>query len=133
MNKKGLHTFPAVGLSSLLVIFAVLCLAVFALLTVSTARADANLSRKNREAALQYYQAELEADRCIARLRGGEVLPGVNREGDIYTFSCPVSDTKMLEVQVLIQGESCRILRWQSVSTTHWKTDEKLPVWSGQG
>ena len=35
---------PAVGGSSLLVIFAVLCLTVFALLTLSTAAADSRLS-----------------------------------------------------------------------------------------
>ena len=125
MNRKERVSFPGVGLSSLLVIFAVLALVVFSLLAVSTAQADERLSRQHKDTILGYYQAELEADMLIARLRTGE--------NGVYSFRCPVSGTQVLEVQVRITGENYEILRWQTVSATAWQTDEKLPVWDGQG
>ena len=133
MNRKERVSFPGVGLSSLLVIFAVLALVVFSLLAVSTAQADDRLSRLHKDTILGYYQAELEADILIARLRAGEISPGVTGENGVYSFRCPVSGTQMLEVQVRITGENYEILRWQTVSATAWQTDEKLPVWDGQG
>ena len=126
MSKKGAFSFPAVGMISLLVIFAVLCLAVLAELALSTAQADARLSRQTREAVLGYYRAELEANRTLAQLRqAGE-------RGD-FTFRCPISDTQALEVEARLEGDGYQILRWQTVSTLDWQTDEKLPVWDGQG
>ena len=50
MDKKHRFSFPAVGGSSLLVIFAVLCLTVFALLGLSTVQAGQRLSNASAEA-----------------------------------------------------------------------------------
>ncbi len=133
MNKKTSFSFPGVGLSSLLVIFAVLCLAVFSLLAISTAKADDRLSVQSRDSILAYYRAELEADTLIAQLRNGEIPQEIISNDGVYAFRCPISDTQALEVEVRLDGESYQILRWQSVSVTDWQTDDKLPVWNGQG
>ena len=133
MSKKETFSFPGVGISSLLVIFAVLCLVVFSLLAVSTAKADERLSRQNRDTVLGYYQAEAEADTLIARLRNGEIPQEVTNNNGLYTFRCPISDTQALEVELRLEGENYEILRWQTVSVTEWQTDDKLPVWDGQG
>ena len=56
MDRK--RTFPPiVGISSLLVIFSALCLTVFTLLTISTARAERRLSDVSAEAVSAYYNA----------------------------------------------------------------------------
>ena len=133
MSKKETFSFPGVGISSLLVIFAVLCLVVFSLLAVSTAKADERLSRQNQDTVLGYYQAELEADTLIARLRNGEIPQEVTNNNGIYAFRCPISDTQALEVELRLEGENYEILRWQTVSVTEWQTDDQLPVWDGQG
>ena len=133
MSKKETFSFPGVGISSLLVIFAVLCLVVFSLLAVSTAKADERLSRQNRDTVLGYYQAEAEADTLIARLRNGEIPQEVTNNNGLYTFRRPISDTQALEVELRLEGENYEILRWQTVSVTEWQTDDKLPVWDGQG
>lgn len=133
MNKKTSFSFPGVGLSSLLVIFAVLCLAVFSLLAISTAKADERLSVQSRDSILAYYRAELEADTLIAQLRNGEIPQEIISNDGVFAFRCPISDTQALEVEVRLNGESYQILRWQSVSVTDWQTDDKLPVWNGQG
>ena len=46
---------PAVGGSSLLVIFSVLCLTVFALLSISTVQADRRLALASAETVKAYY------------------------------------------------------------------------------
>lgn len=133
MNKKIPFSFPGVGVSSLLVIFAVLCLAVFSLLAISTAKADDRLSVQSRDSILAYYRAEMEADTLVARLRNGEIPQEIILDDGVYTFRCPISDTRALEVEVRLNGEAYQILRWQCVSVTDWKIDDKLPVWNGQG
>ena len=50
MEDKKRFSPPVVGGSSLLVIFAVLCLTVFALLSLSTVRADVRLSEASAQA-----------------------------------------------------------------------------------
>lgn len=132
MNERRSLRIPPVGGSSLLVIFAVLCLTVFALLTLSTAQAGARLSRQSAEAVSGYYAADFRAEETLARLRAGEMPEGVAEENGVYSFTCPVSDTQSLEVSVRLEQNSYTILRWQTVSTTDWQPDESLNVWDGQ-
>ena len=82
MEDKKRFSPPVVGGSSLLVIFAVLCLTVFALLSLSTVRADVRLSEASAQAVSGYYQADCQAEAILARLRSGELPPGVTAEGD---------------------------------------------------
>ena len=107
---------PMVGGSSLLVIFAVLCLTVFTLLALGTVQADSRLSDASIRAVSDYYDAELEAETTLAALRSGEIPKGVTAEGDTYSYSCPISSGQELMVQVRIEGEDWIILRWQAVS-----------------
>lgn len=125
--------FSAVGISSLLVIFAVLCLVVFALLSVSTVQAQKRLAENSREAITGYYRADCEAEEILASLRGGESPEGVTQSGDIFTYSCRISDTQVLAVSVKLNGNRYTILRWQAVSTVNWEAEDNLPVWGGQG
>ena len=68
MQSRKHFTPPVVGGSSLLVIFAVLCLTVFTLLALSTVRADNRLSDASVKAVSDYYAADMEAEIiCIDR------------------------------------------------------------------
>lgn len=132
MKNKQQFSLPAVGISSLVVIFAALCLAVFVQLAISTAKADEKLSDQGHQAIIDYYQAEREADTIIALLRNGQVPEGVTFEDGVYSFQCVISDTQVLEVEVRLEGDTHTILRWQAVSTADWQADEDLPVWDGE-
>lgn len=133
MTEKRKLSFPAVGGSSLLVIFAVLCLTVFALLTLSTVQANGRLSDRSAQAVLDYYQADTQAERILAQLRQGTVPQGVTDEGGgRYSYTCAISDTQALDVQVQISGSEYAVLRWQAVSITDWEADDSLAVWDGQ-
>ena len=132
MGKKETFSPPVVGGSSLLVIFAVLCLTIFALLALSGVQANQRLADAAVQAASDYYQADCQAEQILAQLRQGERPQGVQEQNGIYTYSCPISDTQALEVAVELDGISYQILRWQAVSTAEWQPDDDLAVWDGE-
>ena len=118
----------AVGLSSVLVIFAVLCLTVFALLSVSTVEADGRLAEKSRQTTAQYYAADCRAEQILAQLRGGTVPEGVTGENGHYRYHCAISDTQLLSVEVLVDKKNYEIIRWQAEPAVQWQTDETIYV-----
>lgn len=130
-REKSRFSPPALGGSSLLVVFAVLCLTVFALLSLSTVRADGRLGDVAEEAVTGYYQADTQAQEILARLRTGEVPEGVESQGGTYVYSCPISEVQRLEVQVEILGDEYIVLRWQASPSGEWTPDNRLEVWDG--
>ena len=132
MDKRQSFQAPVVGGSSLLVIFAVLCLTVFALLSLSTVQADSRLSDASAAAVSEYYAADCRAEEILARPRTGQVPEGVRVKADTYSYTCPISETQELQVEVRIRENGWEILRWQAVSTTQWNEDETLSLWDGE-
>lgn len=133
MRKKNAMSPPAVGASSLLVIFAVLCLTVFALLSISTVQADERLGDSAAEAITGYYRADCQAELILAQIRSGTIPDGVTEENGIYSYFCAISDSQALSIAVSMDGTDYSILRWQAISTADWQADDKLPVWDGSG
>lgn len=130
-EKTSFRIGSAVGASSLLTIFAVLCLTVFALLSLNTAAADGRLSRLSAEAAADYYAAELEAEEILARLRAGELPEGVSYEEGVYRYSCRISDRQLLEMTVRQKDGDYTVLRRQSVPVGEWMPEDGPGVWDG--
>ena len=132
MEQRNKEKFspPALGGSSLLVVFAVLSLTVFALLSLSTVRADRRLGERTAQAVSQYYAADAKAQEILARLRAGETPEGVTMEGDEYVYGCPVSENETLQVRV--RAEGWRVLRWQVEYTGKWEPNQEIEVWSGE-
>lgn len=108
---------PIIGGSSLLVIFAVLCLTVFTLLALGTVQANNRLADASVKAVADYYAADLEAETIFSALRMGELPPQVTITKNIYSYSCPISQTQELQVEIQKDTDSWKILRWQAVST----------------
>lgn len=131
MNKQR-GQMPMVGGSSLLIIFAVLCLTVFALLGLSTVQANSRLSDISAQAAADYYAADSAAETILARLRAGELPDGVTADGDMYAYTCPISETQELRVEVRVNGAGWEILRWQAVSAARESEENYLSLWDGE-
>lgn len=142
MDKKSRFSPPAVGGISLLVVFAVLCLTVFALLSLTTVQADIRLSDASAQAVLDYYQADSKAQEILACLRTGAALPqgvqvdrteGEGAEGAaLLRYAVPLSDTQELQVELTLDARGrYTILRWQSVPTGDWEYDDSLTLWDG--
>lgn len=135
-EKKSSAGVPPVGGSSLLVIFAVLCLMVFALLSMSTVQADRRLSDSFASAVSNYYAADLEAETYFARIRNGETaaVPNMKTEDGhpAFFYSGTINDSQMLNASVIIDGEEYSVISWQVVSNGEWEADDSITVWSGE-
>lgn len=131
-TREGRNPAPIVGGSSLLVIFAVLCLTVFAMLSLTQAQADRRLAQNSWSAVTGYYQADCQAQEILSQLRAGERPQGVTEEGEnVFSYACPISDAQTLEVRVRLAGERYEILAWRAVFTADWQADEDLDLWDG--
>ena len=128
MQKNKRFFRPFTGGSSLLVIFAVLCFTVFTLLALGTAQADNRLAEASIQAVSDYYNADLAAETILAQLRQGIIPEDVQLTDNVYSYSCPISDTQVLMVEVIREEPTSqekaaddagrlRILRWQAIST----------------
>ncbi|MBQ3065831.1 MAG: hypothetical protein IJC98_06320 [Clostridia bacterium] len=114
-NRKHLSP-PVVGGISLLVIFSVLCLTVFSLLTISTALAEKRLSDVSANTVSAYYAADSEAERIFASIRRGEIPADVTVTENRYSYTVPITETLSLQVALLYENGGWTVLQWRSVT-----------------
>ena len=128
--KKRENRPAAIGGSALLVIFAVLCLTVLALLSLSTALAEKRIADSSARWVTAYYEADLQAQRMFARLRQDEQVPGVETDGTRYRYSCPISSHQRLEVELSREDGDWKVVSWRTAAQPETQSDT-LPVWQG--
>ncbi|SFQ36167.1 hypothetical protein SAMN02910358_01765 [Lachnospiraceae bacterium XBB1006] len=128
MSRKSVPT--PVGGSSLLVIFAVLTLTVFALLGLATVRADVRMADENRKAIGQYYEADQKAENILSKIRQGKVPSEVQEKKHVYAYSVPVSRTQVLSVVVKVDGDAYQIFQWKEINSKEWNPDKFIKVWT---
>jgi len=128
---KRMNVIPVGGIS-LLVIFTVLCLTVFAWLGLSSVQAEGRLCTAAAEAIKGYYEADYEAEQILARLRAGEVPASVEAKGNCYRYKCKVSEVQTLVVEVEVQEESYRVLQWKLESAAEWTPEDGAELWDGE-
>lgn len=124
------------GAVSLVMIFCVMCLAVFAVLTLASADREFKLCDMAAQNAADYYRADYNATAIVAALQKGSALPAdldvdVVWDGDTASFLLPVNDSLGLDVAVSIRGGKTRIIRWQTVYTGSWEPELFLNLWDG--
>ncbi len=143
-----------IGTSSLVLIFVILALTVFAVLSLTRVLADDRLSDRSADWAAEYYEADCRAEEMLAdisRSVAQAVESGKPYEDgllDLYfldeydeatgiaSFSVPINDTMSLEVEaiVLATPRDCRyyaVSKWQEVYSSEYEIDESMPVWDG--
>ena len=147
-EKRAEVSPPPVGGASLLVVFGVLCLTVFALLSLSTVQANQRLSETSAQAVADYYAADCQAQTILACLRTGTDFPAdlpedfhmsaavsdyPDRPGDtVYNYACALSDVQELQVEVRVGADGAyEVLCWQVVPVGEWEPDEGLDIWDG--
>jgi len=139
VNKGGI----GVGSASVVLVFAVLCLTVFSLISFVVAENDKALVDAGQQLMTGYYKADSQAEQILAQLLESDATPSNVLGVDITTgtddatgveyisYGCPISDDKVLDVKVTISGNSYEILNWRMLDTGDWVTDDKLNVWLG--
>jgi len=136
---------PVVGLVTLLVIFASLCLTILAVLSLSTAKYEMTLARKNADAATAYYKADswcagVSDELYSVWMSGGDLNAAAAKHGgkcektaEGYTISyvCAVDDARLLAVTI-DAGGSFSVVSWKTVPRTEWTADDSIHVWTEQ-
>ena len=122
--KQQTSRSPMVGGTSLITIFAVLCLIVFTLLTLSTVVASRDLAERSHDAVAAYYAADsqaeqifAQAEQIFAQLRAGVIPADVTVEGNRYCYTCPISDTQFLSVELVQENGDWNVIAWRTCST----------------
>ena len=111
-----------IGASSLILIFIVLCMATFGLLSLSSAQGDLKLAGRNGEAVQAYYEADS---------RGQQWL--YNRETGLISTDIPMDRGQSLRIElVLMCGEKhYDIKSWYVYASDEYEIDNSMPVWGG--
>lgn len=125
MEQKLTKPFIRIGITSIIFIFIVMCLSVFALLSVNSASQSYASVRRAADAASAYYAADSQAQIWIHQVKSeGEA------GGDVLRRDFPISDSQTL--QVALDGSTFRILSYQVVNNEVLEIDDSLPVWQGE-
>ena len=143
MNKGG-GGGVGIGSASIILVFAVLCLSVFSLITFVVAGNDKALIDAEAQLVTGYYDADRRAEQALAEiLETGDVSDdslGIDDirftwdpvlSADVVQFNCRITDKKSLYVKVAIDFLSYDILSWKMIDTDEWQTDQGLNVWLG--
>lgn len=122
------------GALTLLFTVVLLCLAVLAVLSLATARADEALAQKSLDRLAQEAAAEQAGQEWLAALDAAApgTLPADTAstgDGGVQAeLTLESGDTLRLAAEPA--GEGWRITRWQL--TAPWEPDTSLDVWTGQ-
>ncbi len=147
-----------VGYVSLIMIFAVICLTVLAVLSYQAAGANAVLNEKGAAYTSQYYAADGRAKEKLMALDGyslsasqgffeddftalcEENMPDVqlrnSPDGITAEFTEYINDRLSLKVSIKFysfsdDGKRYRIEEWKSVASASEESEEPLGVWDG--
>ena len=121
------------GALTLLFTVVLLCLAVLAVLSLATARADGALARKSLDRLTQEAAAEHAGQEWLAALDAA--APGVLPEHTTATGAggiqagLPLENGDTLTITAAPDGAGWRITSWQLSSP--WEPDTSLDVWDG--
>lgn len=156
MKNKSQKSFFNIGITSIVLIFVLLCLLTFSVLSLVSAKADYNLSQKSAQRTTDYYEAENEAsdilhsivdclntqaetadaEQFFVNVRSQlEEMDLVSFQDDRHlSYSVPLGDSQSLSVSLTISdipyedGNLYQIDSWKTVSSRQWNPDTSLPV-----
>ena len=140
-NKRSHRSIISTGPTSIVLIFVMLSLLTFAVLSLVSAQANLRLSRKSAERTTAWYQAENEANDVLERLlRAAREDPRALREDPavkdgLASYEVPLGEDQVLAVECVlpIDGQSFRITRWQAVSRYDWNADGPMNLLGAGG
>jgi len=141
MSRGGL------GSATIVLVFAVLCLSIFTVISFMPALIEQNLITTEVELVEAYFEADVLAERVVAEILD-EVLAfngtpeyvmgiGISSFMNFDTFEyiiyfqVPVADTHLLYIELSVLGDEYQILKWRLYNIIDWVPDDSLPVWQG--
>lgn len=135
MNKNRKSQGMNVGSASLVMVFAVMCLTIFSVLSLITANNELKIAKRFATSIENYYNADYEAVTMIealkAELERNIDLPTV----DVLvtkTYDCVIDDKQILRVEAECYKDSVKIVSWKIIENGVFEFDESLEIWSGE-
>ena len=116
-----------IGISSIVLIFMILCLAVFSLLSLSDAKSALTFAQKRAETVQIYYEADIEAQKFIRDYR---TLDAEQKQPEAaVVYELPMRSGQTLHLELSSDGSD--ILSYYVYNNTDYVIDSDLPVWGG--
>lgn len=151
---------PGVGAASILMIFVMLCVTVFGILSFSSARSDWKLTEKNADAVQRYYTADAQAQALLQELDQrliqltaenpgwgaaelAAALTGSVLQNARFAPSStpthliaivPAGEIQELQIELSISASQpqYQVVRYQLLPSAEWSGDDQpLQVWQG--
>lgn len=147
MNEKRTPKI-SIGIVSMVVILTVLCLTIFAVMTLTTALNEKHLSEKSATALENYYQAEAYCSEianglgriweekkdimeCKAFAEQNNVDCQLEKNEIYFSYQYPVDESQALFVTICV-GDTFEIQQWIVKATKEWVADESIEIWDGE-
>jgi hypothetical protein len=149
-NSQGIH----VGSTSILMVFSVLCLTIFAVLSFVTTNYERKLSEKTAAAVLNFYEADSHAEEILAEMQkmlNAYTEPGLIDEFSAqfeqedflvspledpmnfsFSFEVPIDEKQVLHISATVKNGIIMVNSWIILSTGSWSVDNRLNVWTGE-
>ena len=134
-----------IGSSSLVVIFSVLCLTVFSVLSLSSSLVEKKLAETGAEAVRKYYEADFKASSLAEDVYMSYALTGEaasfaeeagfkaldTPEGEYVSYSVTIDERQALSVVLKFSDSKMTVEEWQTIQTGEWTPDDSIDVWDG--
>lgn len=146
-----------IGLTSLILIFIILCLATFSLLSLSSARGDQSLALRSAQAVTEYYRADAEGEKWLKQadaILQKETVTGNMSQEEIQALAkktasqlgCSIDETtgyistdismergQALHIDLALTGDENRyeVRSWYVYDSGNYEIDDSMPVWGG--
>lgn len=140
-----------IGSASIIMVFSVLCLTIFAVLTFLTANNEYKLAEKSALNMQTYYAADAGAVVTEGKIR--EVIDNnpnpssaieeiealdigvtgsIESDGCHFNYAEVMDDDQEIQVELLLQDGNLKILKWELVNVAEWSADGEVHLWDGE-
>lgn len=154
MAKQETGNRPGIGSPSLILIFIVMCLVTFGMLSLSTAKSEWDLAERNAASVTEYYRADREGEEFyrlvseaakearqegadideVRRLLGQKLGEYYISERDTAMTQIAMDRSQALLIEVvpsLEEGQAPVISQWKVIQTEDFEIYDSMPVWTG--
>ena len=137
MNRGG------IGSASIILVFVVLCLTIFAVISLVPALTDRTLVEAEVKLVQNFFEADTLAEQILAEISltddNPENVLGIDimyhwdwySFSEIVSFAVPITDTQILLVEAGIDFDDYQIFTWRMLDMNEWEADESLNLWQG--
>ena len=140
MAKQEIRRKANIGSSSLILIFIVLCLVTFSVLSLGNAKREDALSRRSADSVQEYYRADAAgeaflqlADQALLKGDKDSLMPYLQSASGTYYTDVPMNAGQALRVELALDWEqkTYQVLSWKVYHQEDYEIDQSIPVWSG--